>query len=159
MTIKPLVRFLNIRLAKKEDNFYMFMEFNRGMIGHLSQGIEIICGYKDYGYVAVLTRWSRKYLRPLLEKNYNERSKGKLVAMDQAATMREAMRVSASTSSFKRMEEMVENGEITKELLDDEEAFHKKDEEIEKNTTELTKNITSIRRLFRNPFNEVTLFP
>lgn len=41
------MRYLNIRLARKEDNFRLFMEFNRGMIVHMTQGIEDLCGYKD----------------------------------------------------------------------------------------------------------------
>uniref|UniRef100_A0A1I7X9A6 Sodium/hydrogen exchanger n=1 Tax=Heterorhabditis bacteriophora TaxID=37862 RepID=A0A1I7X9A6_HETBA len=46
-TIKPLVRYLNIRLSRKEDNFRLFLEFNKGMIVHMTQGIEDLCGYKD----------------------------------------------------------------------------------------------------------------
>lgn len=109
---------------------------------------------------AVLTRWSRKYVRPLLEKNYEGRrqGEGKLIEMDRAATVREAMRANTSTSSFKRMEDLMENGEISKEMLDEEEMLHRpsvsRKEEIEKKTTKLTKGI-NIRQLLHNPLNEV----
>lgn len=37
-TIKPLVRYLNIKLARKDEKMRLFVEFNSGMISHLSQG-------------------------------------------------------------------------------------------------------------------------
>ncbi|CAI4221267.1 unnamed protein product [Auanema sp. JU1783] len=159
-TIKLLVRYLNIRLAKKEDRFYMFMEFNRGVIAHMSQGIEEICGYQDTSWVARLSSFSKHYLRPLLEKNYDgsERREGKLLEMDRAATMREAMKASPSTSSFKRQQrydEMMDNEEIPREMMEEDDNFIPRDrKDLEKETAELTKDIMHIRQLMHNPMNE-----
>lgn len=47
-TIKTFVKCLNIRLAKKEDNFRLFNAFNKGMVNHMTQGIEDIIGVKDH---------------------------------------------------------------------------------------------------------------
>lgn len=50
-TIKLFVKWLNIRLAKKEDHFRLFIEFNNGMVQHLSQGIEDLCGDKSLSLI------------------------------------------------------------------------------------------------------------
>ncbi|VDL79254.1 unnamed protein product [Nippostrongylus brasiliensis] len=158
-TIKPLVRYLNIRLARKEDNFRLFMEFNRGMIVHMTQGIEDLCGYKDRSLAHQLSAFSKAYLRPLLQRGYKREQKetNRLVEMDRFETMKE-MRSSPSQSSFKRqqtIDEMAESGEIPRDVLEEEEFFvSKKQEDIEKETLILTKDISNIRQLLHNPFEE-----
>ncbi|ETN82685.1 sodium/hydrogen exchanger 3 [Necator americanus] len=93
-TIKPLVRYLNIRLARKEDNFRLFMEFNRGMIVHMTQGIEDLMRPLPYRSVTSLVQhqlsvFSKAYLRPLLQRGYrNEQKESKLLEMDRFETMR-----------------------------------------------------------------------
>uniref|UniRef100_A0A1I7U192 Sodium/hydrogen exchanger n=1 Tax=Caenorhabditis tropicalis TaxID=1561998 RepID=A0A1I7U192_9PELO len=114
-TIKLFVKWLNIRLAKKDEHFRLFNEFNNGMVQHLSQGIEGICGDKTLSIINRCSDFSKKYVRPVLEKNYdvNAKKEGKLVELNRAVTMREAMNNSPSQSSFKRqatMDEMAESG-------------------------------------------------
>ncbi|PIO64692.1 hypothetical protein TELCIR_13670, partial [Teladorsagia circumcincta] len=89
-TIKSLVRYLNIRLARKEDNFRLFMEFNRGMIAHMTQGIEDLCGYKDRSVAHQLSVFSKAYVRPLIQRGYKNEQKGteRLVEMDRFETMK-----------------------------------------------------------------------
>ncbi|VDK59788.1 unnamed protein product, partial [Cylicostephanus goldi] len=103
-TIKPLVRYLNIRLARKEVHFRLFMEFNRGMIVHMTQGIEDLCGYKDRSVaviIRILSVFSKAYIRPMLQRGYkNEQKESKLLEMNRFETMRE-LKQSPSQSSFK----------------------------------------------------------
>ncbi|KAK6759364.1 hypothetical protein RB195_021136 [Necator americanus] len=156
-TIKPLVRYLNIRLARKEDNFRLFMEFNRGMIVHMTQGIEDLCGYKDRSVAHQLSVFSKAYLRPLLQRGYrNEQKESKLLEMDRFETMRE-LKQSPSQSSFKwqrAVDELAESGGIPRDMLEEEEFFINKKEDIEKETEMLTKDISNIRHLLHNPFEE-----
>ncbi|EYB98258.1 hypothetical protein Y032_0132g1678 [Ancylostoma ceylanicum] len=156
-TIKPLVRYLNIRLARKEDNFRLFMEFNRGMIVHMTQGIEDLCGYKDRSVAHQLSVFSKAYLRPLLQRGYKkEQKESKLLEMDRFETMRE-LKQSPSQSSFKwqqAVDELAESGGIPRNMLEEEEFFVNKKEDIEKQTEELTKDISHIRQLLHNPFEE-----
>ncbi|RCN37308.1 sodium/hydrogen exchanger 3 domain protein [Ancylostoma caninum] len=156
-TIKPLVRYLNIRLARKEDNFRLFMEFNRGMIVHMTQGIEDLCGYKDRSVAHQLSVFSKAYLRPLLQRGYKkEQKESKLLEMDRFETMRE-LKQSPSQSSFKwqqAVDELAERGGIPRNMLEEEEFFVNKKEDIEKQTEELTKDISHIRQLLHNPFEE-----
>ena len=53
-SIKLLVKYLKIQLAGKNDRFRLFLEFNHGMIDNLSQGIEDLCGYKNYSWIVSL---------------------------------------------------------------------------------------------------------
>lgn len=158
-TIKLLVRYLNIRLARKEDRFRLFMEFNRGMIVHMTQGIEDLCGYKDRSVAHQMSVFSKAYLRPLLQSGYKREQKetDRLVEMNRFETMKE-MRASPSQGSFKRqqaVDEMAESGEIPRNVLEEEEFFiNKKKEDIEKETMMLTKDISNIRHLLHNPFEE-----
>lgn len=48
---------------------------------------------------------------------------------------------------------MVETGEITKDLLDEEDAHHKS-EDIEKTTDDLT-SVSKIKQLLKNPLDQV----
>ncbi|PAV73270.1 hypothetical protein WR25_14337 isoform F [Diploscapter pachys] len=163
-SIKLLVKYLKIQLAGKNDRFRLFLEFNHGMIDNLSQGIEDLCGYKNYSWINICSRWSRRFLRPFLQKNYTEDKKGnKLAEMDKALNLRDQMIASSSTNSFSRqatIDEMAESG-INVDLIDDEEGLciqnHKdphRVEEIEKATDELTKDSAHIRALMNNPFEE-----
>jgi len=52
-TIKTFVKCLNIRLAKKEDHFRLFNAFNKGMVNHMTQGIEDIIGVKDHTIMVI----------------------------------------------------------------------------------------------------------
>ncbi|CAJ0610552.1 unnamed protein product [Cylicocyclus nassatus] len=157
-TIKPLVQYLNIRLARKEVHFRLFMEFNRGMIVHMTQGIEDLCGYKDRSVAHQLSVFSKAYLRPMLQRGYkNEQKESKLLEMDRFETMRE-LKQSPSQSSFKwqqAVDELAERGEIPRDMLEEEEFFVKRKEDIEKETEKLTKDISNIHRLLHNPFEEV----
>ncbi|VDP35025.1 unnamed protein product [Heligmosomoides polygyrus] len=111
-TIKLLVRYLNIRLARKEDRFRLFMEFNRGMIVHMTQGIEDLCGYKDRSVAHQMSVFSKAYLRPLLQSGYKREQKetDRLVEMNRFETMKE-MRASPSQGSFKRQQAVDEMAE------------------------------------------------
>ncbi|CAB3400339.1 unnamed protein product [Caenorhabditis bovis] len=162
-TMKVLVKLLNINLAGKDNNYRLFLEFNKGMIQHLSQGIEDLCGYKNYNWINQSSEISKRYIRPILEKNYvpELKSEGKLVQMDRAYTMREAMINSPSQSSFKRqqtIDEFADAGVLPLDMLDDERFTAPiSREEIEKQTEALTKNVESIRQLLSNPFEECYL--
>ncbi|KHJ74768.1 hypothetical protein OESDEN_25616 [Oesophagostomum dentatum] len=133
------------------------MEFNRGMIVHMTQGIEDLCGYKDRSLAHQLSVLSKAYLRPLLQRGYkNEQKESKLLEMDRFETMRE-LKQSPSQSSFKwqqAVNELAERGEIPRDMLEEEEFFVKKKEDIEKQTEMLTKDISNIRQLLHNPFEE-----
>ena len=61
---------LNIRLAKKEDNFRLFNAFNKGMVDQMTQGIEDIIGVKDDTVMKNLGMFSKIYVRPLLQRDY-----------------------------------------------------------------------------------------
>ncbi|KAK6032531.1 hypothetical protein OSTOST_01293 [Ostertagia ostertagi] len=117
-TIKSLVRYLNIRLARKEDNFRLFMEFNRGMIAHMTQGIEDLCGYKDRSVAHQLSVFSKAYVRPLIQRGYKNEQKGteRLVEMDRFETMKE-MRTSPSQSSFKQQQTVDEMAERLAQII------------------------------------------
>ncbi|CAI2356502.1 unnamed protein product [Caenorhabditis sp. 36 PRJEB53466] len=167
-SIKFLVKLLNIRLAKKDEHFRLFLEFNNGMVQHLSQGIEGVCGNKSLSIINRMSDFSKKYIRPLLEKNYNAKAKreGKLVEMDRAFTMREALINSPSQSSFKRQQtfdEMAESGVIPHDFLDEDHHshhaghIHPSREEVEERTDELIKDVSSIRHLMSSPFEECYL--
>ncbi|CAJ0935235.1 unnamed protein product, partial [Mesorhabditis belari] len=179
-TIKPVVRYLNIRLARKEDNFRMFNEFNRGMITHMSQGIEDLVGYKKRSLMSQASTFSKNYIRPILEKGYDKHNQKKpenrLMMIDREETLREQMRKSASTNSFKNqeaMEQMAEEGEITRGLLDEEENFPRlrgkstrsrsgKDsdlerEKLEQETIQITQNSFQIRKLINGNQNNFYL--
>ena len=69
-TIKTFVKCLNIRLAKKEDNFRLFNAFNKGMVDQMTQGIEDIIGVKDDTVMKRLGMFSKMYVRPLLQRDY-----------------------------------------------------------------------------------------
>ncbi|GMT03475.1 hypothetical protein PENTCL1PPCAC_25649, partial [Pristionchus entomophagus] len=162
-TIKPLVRYLNIKLARKDDKMRLFVEFNAGMIVHLSQGIEDLCGYKDRSMMNQGSRFSRAFLRPILEKNYSKDRKPeeKLLEMDRAVTMSENLRKNSSVKSFKQQQEierLAEEGQISRSLMEQEDRFINKrpstDEELEAFTEEMTKDTESIRKLIRNPMTE-----
>uniref|UniRef100_A0A8R1HJ24 Sodium/hydrogen exchanger n=1 Tax=Caenorhabditis japonica TaxID=281687 RepID=A0A8R1HJ24_CAEJA len=169
-TIKLFVKWLNIRLAKKEEHFRLFVEFNDGMVQNLSQGIEGVCGNKSTSIINKLSEFSKKYIRPILEKNYNANAKkdGKLVEMDRAFAMREALINSPSQSSFKRQQtfdEMAESGVIPHDFLDEDHHGHSRQpghvhpskEELEMRTNELIKDVSSIRQLMHNPYEECYL--
>ncbi|CAD6185332.1 unnamed protein product [Caenorhabditis auriculariae] len=161
-SIKGLVGYFNIRLAKKEDNFRLFMEFNKGMIIHMTQGIEDLCGYKNYNWINRSSAFSKRFVRPLLIKNYdrNNKREDKLLELDRAATMREAIRASPSASSFKRqatIDEMAESGLLPHEMFEDEEHHHSTKEELDRKTEQLTKDVGSIRQLLNNPFEDCYL--
>ncbi|CAI5456198.1 unnamed protein product [Caenorhabditis angaria] len=151
-TMKFLVKVLKIGLAGKEEHNALFIEFNKGMIEHLSQGVEDLCGYKNYNWINQCSAFSKRFVRPILEKKYNERSRreGKLVELDRAFTMKEAMISSPSQSSFKRQQtfdEMAESGHIPMDLLDDDHHHIPTREEVDKKAEELTKDLTAVRKL------------
>lgn len=156
-SIKPLVKLLNITLAS-DDNFRLFIEFNRGIIVNLSQGIEDLCGYKNYNWVNTMSAFSKRFIRPILQKDYKNQKREKLLEMDRAFTMKEAMINSPSTSSFKRqqtIDEMTDAGVIPVDVFEDEHLFtHATTDDIEKQTELLTKDVTSIRHLMSNPYDE-----
>ncbi|GMR32922.1 hypothetical protein PMAYCL1PPCAC_03117, partial [Pristionchus mayeri] len=163
-TIKPLVRYLNIKLARKDEKMRLFVEFNSGMIVHLSQGIEDLCGYKDKSMMNQCSRFSKAFLRPIMEKNYKkERSspEEKLLEMDRAVTMSENLRKNSSVKSFKQQQEierLAEEGQISRSIIEQEERFLNKrpsnDVELEALTDEMTKDSEHIQKLIRNPNNE-----
>uniref|UniRef100_A0A914VK12 Sodium/hydrogen exchanger n=1 Tax=Plectus sambesii TaxID=2011161 RepID=A0A914VK12_9BILA len=172
-TIKPLVRFLDIRLAKKEDNFKLFMEFNRGMVQHMMQGMEDILGTKrGTTWIAVTKYLSQRFMRPMLHKNYIRKDKSdKLVQLDIDERMREKLKTVPSNPSMHRQDtltEMVESGEVplhlTLDLMEEEEhvpkskphghASKSKPEEIPLQSMPHEKvdiDVTDIRALVKNP--------
>ncbi|CAA91995.2 Na(+)/H(+) exchanger protein 7 [Caenorhabditis elegans] len=169
-TIKLFVKWLNIRLAKKEDHFRLFIEFNNGMVQHLSQGIEDLCGDKSLSLINRMSELSKKYVRPLLEKNYTAnkaKKEGKLVELNRAVAMREALNNSPSQSSFQRqhtIDEMAESGALPHDLLDEEHQghhhhgqVHPDNEDADQRANELIKDVSSIRQLMHNPFEDCYL--
>ncbi|GMT34829.1 hypothetical protein PFISCL1PPCAC_26126 [Pristionchus fissidentatus] len=166
-TIKPLVRYLNIKLARKDDKMRLFVEFNAGMISHLSQGIEDLCGYKDKSMLNQCSRFSRAYMRPVLEKNYKKDRRSpeeKLLEMDRAVTISENLRKNSSIKSFKQQQEierLTEEGSISRDMIEEEERFINKrpsnevsHEEVEALVQEMTKDSEHIRMLIRNPLDD-----
>ncbi|CAL2049388.1 unnamed protein product [Caenorhabditis brenneri] len=162
-TIKLFVKWLNIRLAKKDDHFRLFCEFNNGMVQNLSQGIEGVCGNKNTSIINQLSEFSKKYIRPLLEKNYDAKAKkdGKLVELNRAVAMREALNNSPSQSSFKRqqtLDEMAESGALPHDLMDEDHHHpHPDTEEVDQRANELLKDVSTIRSLMHNPYEECYL--
>ncbi|EFO89844.1 CRE-PBO-4 protein [Caenorhabditis remanei] len=165
-TIKLFVKWLNIRLAKKDDHFRLFIEFNNGMVQHLSQGIEGVCGDKSMSIINRCSEFSKRFVRPLLEKNYDAKAKkeGKLVELNRAVAMREALNNSPSQSSFKRqqtLDEMAESGALPHDLMDEDHhhhgAGHPDTEEVDQRANELLKDVSTIRSLMHNPYEECYL--
>ncbi|ULT81101.1 hypothetical protein L3Y34_011168 [Caenorhabditis briggsae] len=165
-TIKLFVKWLNIRLAKKDDHFRLFNEFNSGMVHHLSQGIEGVCANKNMSIINKCSDFSKKYVRPILEKNYdaNAKKEGKLVELNRAVAMREALNNSPSQSSFKRqqtLDEMAESGALPHDLMDEDHhhagKVHTDREEIDERANELLKDVSTIRSLMNNPYEECYL--
>jgi hypothetical protein len=69
-SIEFLVRCLNITLAKKEDHFRLFNAFNKGMVDHMAHGIEDLLGVKEFSLMKKLSKYSKRYLQPLLERDF-----------------------------------------------------------------------------------------
>ncbi|KAH7702037.1 PBO-4 protein, partial [Aphelenchoides avenae] len=158
-TIKFLVKWLNIRLAKKEDNFRLFNAFNKGMVNHMTQGIEDIIGAKDFSVMQRLSKFSKIYLRPVLQRDYVEkRTEDKLVAIETEENFKENLRHSSSKPNLRHqhtLEEMAEEGSATIDILEEhtelmakEKCARKKTQkEVDREVEELTKDTMHIQAL------------
>ncbi|KAI1718913.1 sodium/hydrogen exchanger family domain-containing protein [Ditylenchus destructor] len=159
-TIKFLVQWLNIRLAKKEDHFRLFNAFNKGMVNNMTQGIEDIIGVKDYTFMKHMSKLSRRYLRPYLQRNYVEKkTEDRLVMIETEENFKESLRSASSKPSLVRqqtIEDMSEQGSVTIDLYDEHQELmtatmskkRKRTEETEKEVEELTKDTMQIQALF-----------
>uniref|UniRef100_A0AC35UHL7 Sodium/hydrogen exchanger n=1 Tax=Rhabditophanes sp. KR3021 TaxID=114890 RepID=A0AC35UHL7_9BILA len=90
-TIKLLVQWLNIKLAKKEDNFRMFIEFNKSVVDRFSEGIEEICGKRNSNLIQMFRGLSKKYLRPKLQRDYFKTKNAKMVSLNNEHNVRYSM--------------------------------------------------------------------
>uniref|UniRef100_A0A915DR22 Uncharacterized protein n=1 Tax=Ditylenchus dipsaci TaxID=166011 RepID=A0A915DR22_9BILA len=159
-TIKFLVKWLNIRLARKEDHFRLFNAFNKGMVNHMTQGIEDIIGVKDYTLMKHLSKMSRRYLRPFLQKNYVEKkTEDRLLVIETEENFKDTLRSSVHKKSIVRqqtIDDMSEQGSMTVDLFDEHHelmssSMSKKRrhvEQTEKEVEELTKDTMQIQALF-----------
>ncbi|CAJ0584031.1 unnamed protein product, partial [Mesorhabditis spiculigera] len=157
-TIKPIVQYLNIRLAKQEDHFRMFNEFNRGMIIHMSQGIEDLVGYKG-SVMNQASALSKRYIRPILEKDYKTKDRqNKLLVINREEQLRDEIRKSASTNSFKcqdATEQVAEEGDFTRSLLDHSGGIsHRKKSDIDRETDNIANDSMEIRKLLAKGSNQ-----
>uniref|UniRef100_A0A0K0FND1 Sodium/hydrogen exchanger n=1 Tax=Strongyloides venezuelensis TaxID=75913 RepID=A0A0K0FND1_STRVS len=82
-TIKFLVKYLNIRLSEQEDNFRMFIEFNKCVVDHFTECLEEICGKTNNPIVQYSRNVSQKYLRKYIQKGYVEAKLAKVEKMVQ----------------------------------------------------------------------------
>uniref|UniRef100_A0A0N5BRT4 Sodium/hydrogen exchanger n=1 Tax=Strongyloides papillosus TaxID=174720 RepID=A0A0N5BRT4_STREA len=82
-TIKFLVKYLNIRLSEQEDNFKMFIEFNKCVVDHFTECLEEICGKTNNPIVQHSRNLSQRYLRKYIQKGYVEAKLAKVEKMVQ----------------------------------------------------------------------------
>uniref|UniRef100_A0AAF5HXN1 Sodium/hydrogen exchanger n=1 Tax=Strongyloides stercoralis TaxID=6248 RepID=A0AAF5HXN1_STRER len=82
-TIKFLVKYLNIRLSEQEENFKMFIEFNKCVVDHFTECLEEICGKTNNSIVQYFRNFSQTYLRKYIQKGYIEAKIAKVEKMVQ----------------------------------------------------------------------------
>nr|AKN21462.1 slc9a-4 [Schmidtea mediterranea] len=77
MTVKPLVKCLQITKINKDSNFSLFKELNESLLESTSKGIQGIIGNCGRYYLLMITEnFSNKYIRPFLQgKEYRNRGK------------------------------------------------------------------------------------
>ncbi|KAI6191830.1 Sodium/hydrogen exchanger [Aphelenchoides bicaudatus] len=92
-SIEFLVRFLNIALDKKDDNFRLFNAFNKGMVEHMAHGVEDLLGVKEFSLLKQLSKYSKKYLQPILERDYMPKdAENKLISIENEERIKENLR-------------------------------------------------------------------
>jgi len=170
-SIKFLVKCLNIRLAKKEDNFRLFNAFTKGVVNHMIQGIEDIIGFKDQTLARRAGDLTRRHLRPLLQHDYIEQQTGdRLMLIESEENFKETLRSHASQASLMHQkavegieDELSEQGSVTVDLYDEHydqqmvlkqremrKRRHKPIEETEREVEQLTRNTLQIQSLIRS---------
>uniref|UniRef100_A0A7E4UYB7 Sodium/hydrogen exchanger n=1 Tax=Panagrellus redivivus TaxID=6233 RepID=A0A7E4UYB7_PANRE len=122
-SMKFLVKLLNITLDHKHDNFRLFREFNKGMVNHMTQGMEDLIGAKHRSIIEKLRHLSNDHLRPCLIRGYKRTNpEDKLLTIEENENIKDTLKSVPSVSSFKRqatLDEMTERGFVDCEMLDE----------------------------------------
>ncbi|KAI3420411.1 hypothetical protein GPALN_003709 [Globodera pallida] len=157
-TIKSIVKYLNIRLAKKDDNFRLFNAFNKGMVNHMTHGVEHIIGIKDHTTMKRIGDFSKDYVRPVLQREYIARkTEDKLLMIENEENFKDTLRMNKTNTSLidlKSLEGMSEQGSATVDIIDEQrEKLWEDDRADRRNQTEreveqMTRDTMQIQALF-----------
>uniref|UniRef100_A0A914YIX3 Cation/H+ exchanger domain-containing protein n=1 Tax=Panagrolaimus superbus TaxID=310955 RepID=A0A914YIX3_9BILA len=161
-SMKTLVKMLNITLDHT-NNFRLFCEFNKGMINHMTQGVEDLIGYsKNKTFMQKVRHLGSTYLRPYLIRNYTIRkTEDKLMSIENMENLKETLKSVPSQASFQRQQtinDMAENGQI--DAIDECDALmikNAKDREKEQNEKDINELINDVKQI-RALCND-TLYP
>ncbi|KAI6232258.1 Sodium/hydrogen exchanger [Aphelenchoides besseyi] len=119
-TIEFLVRFLKITLAKKEDNFRLFNAFNKGMVDHMSSGIETLLGVRDRNLMKKLSKYTKRYVQPFLERDYVAKdAEHRLLSIEHEESLKENLRRSVHVRRQGTIDAMTKHGSETFDMMDD----------------------------------------
>jgi hypothetical protein len=123
-SIEFLVRCLNITLDKKDDHFRLFNAFNKGMVDHMAHGIEDLLGVKDFSLMKKLSKYSKQYLQPILERDYLAKdAENKLISIENEERIKDNLRRSVHVRRQGTIDAMASKDSQTFELMD---AHHDK---------------------------------
>ncbi|KAI6221429.1 Sodium/hydrogen exchanger [Aphelenchoides fujianensis] len=102
--------FGQISLAKKEDNFRLFNAFNKGMVDHMTAGIETLLGVRDQNVMGKkLSKYSKRYIQPYLERDFVAKdAEHRLVSIEHEEALNDSQ-------TFDLMDE--HNDQVVKEQL------------------------------------------
>lgn len=119
-SIEFLVRCLNITLASKEDNFKLFNAFNKGMVDHMAHGIEDLLGVKEFSLMKKLSKYSKRYLQPILERDFSAKNaENKLVLIENEETIKDNLRRSVHVRRQGTIDAMASADSQTFDLIDE----------------------------------------
>ncbi|CAD5234965.1 unnamed protein product [Bursaphelenchus xylophilus] len=91
-SIEGMVKVLNITLAKKDDQYKLFKAFNKGMVGHLAEGVEEILGVSNTSIFKTIGEINKKYIQPCLERDYQRKEAyDRLVSLENEARLKESL--------------------------------------------------------------------